>query len=235
MPIGLYPLTCFSRYITYSKEEEAVRCIQSVHGYTLEGRPLRACFGTTKYCHAWLRSLPCINPDCLYLHETGTQEDSFTKDEIISAYTRNRVQQSMGATIDTQRRSGNVLPPPADEFCNNSYSSSGVDPNKSSRDSLDISSENILESSVWQTPTSSVRGSPPNSHSSKPVGHPAAASWGARASNSQPPQTSMASSNGLSKKKSDTYGASVAFSTAVVSPGKVFNSTSGKGYIIVLQ
>lgn len=72
-----------SRYITYSKEEEAVRCIQSVHGYILEGRPLRsecvtfigsnisvlielqlvtvsccrACFGTTKYCHAWLRNM----------------------------------------------------------------------------------------------------------------------------------------------------------------------------------
>ncbi|GMP57510.1 hypothetical protein CsSME_00021574 [Camellia sinensis var. sinensis] len=32
--------TC-SVYITYSKEEEAVRCIQSVHGFTLDGRSLR--------------------------------------------------------------------------------------------------------------------------------------------------------------------------------------------------
>lgn len=30
----------------------------------------------------------CGNPDCLYLHDVGSQEDSFTKDEIISAYTR---------------------------------------------------------------------------------------------------------------------------------------------------
>jgi len=29
------------RYITYSKEEEAIRCIQNVHGFVLEGRPLR--------------------------------------------------------------------------------------------------------------------------------------------------------------------------------------------------
>lgn len=42
---------------------------------------------------------------------------------------------------------------------------------------LDIASENILESSVWQTLASSVRGSPPNSRSSKSVGLPAAASW----------------------------------------------------------
>ncbi|KAL8146207.1 hypothetical protein AgCh_004086 [Apium graveolens] len=226
--IQQFPNSTCSVYITYSKEEEAVRCIQSVHGYTLEGRPLRACFGTTKYCHSWLRSVPCINPDCLYLHEIGTQEDSFIKDEIISAYTRNRVQQSMGATIDMQRRSGNVLPPPTDEFCHNS--SLGVHHNKSSTDNLDISSGNILESSVWQTPASSVRGSPPYSHSSKSVGLPAAASWGARASNSQPPPTSMASSNGPSKQKSDTCGISVAFSTAVVSPAKVsiMHSDSGK-------
>ncbi|KAI8022836.1 SWI/SNF complex subunit SWI3C [Camellia lanceoleosa] len=79
--------TC-SVYITYPKEEEAVRCIQSVHGFTLDGRSLRACFGTTKYCHAWLRNVSCSNPDCLYLHEIGTEEDSFTKDGIISAYTR---------------------------------------------------------------------------------------------------------------------------------------------------
>lgn len=31
---------------------------------------------------------PCSNPDCLYLHEIGSQEDSFTKDEIVSEYTR---------------------------------------------------------------------------------------------------------------------------------------------------
>ncbi|MFS7932888.1 putative CCR4-NOT transcription complex subunit 4 [Helianthus anomalus] len=57
-------------------------------GFVLEGRPLKACFGTTKYCHAWLRSMPCTNPDCLYLHEFESQEDSFTKDEIIYDYTR---------------------------------------------------------------------------------------------------------------------------------------------------
>jgi CCR4-NOT transcription complex subunit 4 len=77
-----------SVYITYAKEEEAIRCIQSVHNFVLEGKVLRACFGTTKYCHAWLRNMTCGNPDCLYLHDIGSQEDSFTKDEIISAYTR---------------------------------------------------------------------------------------------------------------------------------------------------
>lgn len=35
------PPSCFSRYITFSKEEEAIRCIQSVHGFVLEGNFLR--------------------------------------------------------------------------------------------------------------------------------------------------------------------------------------------------
>uniref|UniRef100_A0A2P2MIB1 RRM domain-containing protein n=1 Tax=Rhizophora mucronata TaxID=61149 RepID=A0A2P2MIB1_RHIMU len=33
------------RYITYSREEEAIRCIQSVHGFVLDGRSLKyVCF-----------------------------------------------------------------------------------------------------------------------------------------------------------------------------------------------
>ncbi|KAG4396985.1 hypothetical protein GLYMA_10G048700v4 [Glycine max] len=105
----------FGRYITYFKESEAVRCIQSVHCFVLEGRPLRACFGTTKYCHAWLRNVPCSNKDCLYLHDHGSHEDSFTKDELVLAFARSRVQQIIGATNNLHRRSGNVLPPPVDD------------------------------------------------------------------------------------------------------------------------
>ncbi|KAK7279392.1 hypothetical protein RJT34_24443 [Clitoria ternatea] len=102
-------------YITYSKESEAVRCIQSVHCFVLEGRSLRACFGTTKYCHAWLRNVPCSNRDCLYLHDHGSHEDSFTKDELVLAFARSRIQQIIGATNNLHRRSGNILPPPADD------------------------------------------------------------------------------------------------------------------------
>ncbi|KAG6467271.1 hypothetical protein ZIOFF_074904 [Zingiber officinale] len=86
-PAGTTSKKTFAGYITYAKEEEAVRCIQATHNYVLEGKTLRACFGTTKYCCAWLSNLTCSNPDCLYLHDIGNQEDSFTKHETISAYT----------------------------------------------------------------------------------------------------------------------------------------------------
>ncbi|VFQ64751.1 unnamed protein product [Cuscuta campestris] len=107
-----------SVYITYSKEEEAVRCIQSVHGFVLDGRFLRASFGTAKYCHAWLRNMPCNNTSCLYLHSLGADEDSFGKDETAAIHTRNRVQQVAGATVNMIRRSGSMLPPPVDDIAN---------------------------------------------------------------------------------------------------------------------
>ncbi|PSR86637.1 General negative regulator of transcription C16C9.04c like [Actinidia chinensis var. chinensis] len=202
--IQQFPNNTCSVYVTYSKEEEAVRCIQSVHGFVLDGSSLRACFGTTKYCHSWLRNVPCSNPDCLYLHDFGSQEDSFTKDEIISAYTRSKVQQITGAT-NMQRRSGNVLPPPADEYYINSSISSG---------------KPIIKSAS-NNPATSVSGSPPNSGSSQSVALPTAAFWGMRASNIQLPSGNFVRSNGLQKTISETCNGSMAFSKAVASTTQV--------------
>lgn len=59
------------------------RCVcVSFHRFWLEGRQLRSNFGTTKYCATYLRNSPCSNPECLYLHELGDEEDRFTKEEI---------------------------------------------------------------------------------------------------------------------------------------------------------
>ncbi|XVF46415.1 hypothetical protein PTKIN_Ptkin03bG0024800 [Pterospermum kingtungense] len=195
--IQQFPNSTCSVYITYSKEEEAIRCIQSVHGFVLEGRPLKACFGTTKYCHAWLRNVPCSNPDCLYLHEIGSQEDSFTKDEIISAYTR--VQQITGTTNNMQRHYGNMLPPPVDDYCPNT-SVSAAKP--------------ISKNASNNTTVSITKDSPPNGSCGRSVALPAGASWGTRALN-QPQSASLACSNGPSKQKSDTPSCTLPFSSVV--------------------
>ena len=42
----------------------------------------RASFGTTKYCNAFIKGIPCTNPDCLYLHEEAPKEDCFLRDEM---------------------------------------------------------------------------------------------------------------------------------------------------------
>mmetsp|Transcript_11296 Transcript_11296/g.21211 ORF Transcript_11296/g.21211 Transcript_11296/m.21211 type:complete len:552 (+) Transcript_11296:140-1795(+) len=71
-----------SAYVTFMREGDAVGCIKRIDGSDLDGHVVRACFGTTKYCNAFLKYQPCNNPDCLYLHEIGEHADSFTKEEM---------------------------------------------------------------------------------------------------------------------------------------------------------
>ncbi|XP_065857521.1 uncharacterized protein [Euphorbia lathyris] len=174
-------------YITYLKEEEAVRCIQSVHSFVLEGRCLRACFGTTKYCHAWLKNMPCSIPDCLYLHEFGSEEDSFTKDDLVSAFTRSRVQQNIGAT-NNSHRSGTVLPPPADEYSDRS-----------------ASSMTILDGTTSLNNTADCdKGSHVDSGTERSNINPGAASWVTRISSNVPLAKSLSALDGTLSHKPET-------------------------------
>ncbi|KAK7345607.1 hypothetical protein VNO77_16214 [Canavalia gladiata] len=170
-------------YITYSKESEAVRCIQSVHCFVLEGRPLRACFGTTKYCHAWLRNVPCSNKDCLYLHDHGSHEDSFTKDELVLAFARSRVQQIIGATNNIHRRSGSVLPPPVDDPKHMSSSTKLV--SKSPLDKFD----------------NQIKGSSSGTGAVNSTALPAVTSWVRCVSGSLPQDTTLSCSGILANRK----------------------------------
>ncbi|CAA7032113.1 unnamed protein product [Microthlaspi erraticum] len=196
--IQQFPNSTCSVYITYAKEEEAVRCIQAVHGFILDGKALKACFGTTKYCHAWLRNAACVNPDCLYLHEVGSEEDSFTKDEVISAHTRSRVQQITGATNIMQHHSGSMLPPPLDAYCDNSFTKPIV--------------------KVPSTSAASVpRYSPPSGSgsSSRSTALPAASSWGTHIANQQSFASSVTSNGSSDIQRSTSVNGTLPFSAVV--------------------
>ncbi|KAI3626910.1 NOT4 [Malassezia furfur] len=70
-------------YVTYQNKEDAARAIVAIDGSKEPGgRIIRASYGTTKYCTAYLRNLPCSNPGCTYLHEPGEEADSFTKEDL---------------------------------------------------------------------------------------------------------------------------------------------------------
>ncbi|KAJ4890521.1 RNA binding (RRM/RBD/RNP motifs) family protein [Raphanus sativus] len=193
--IQQFPNNTCSVYITYAKEEEAVRCIQSVHGFILDGKGLKACFGTTKYCHAWLRNAACNNPDCLYLHEVGSQDDSFTKDEVIPAHTR--VQQITGATNTLQNRSGNMLPPPLDAYSSDSSTAKPI---------AKVPSTSAV--------VSSPKSSPPSGSSVRSTALPAAASWGTRVTNQKPLVTSTTSNGSLDNHRSTSENGTLAIPTA---------------------
>ena len=58
-------------YVTYAREEEAALCIQTIDGSVNGGRVLRAQYGTTRYCSAWLRGVICIDKNCSLIHDTS--------------------------------------------------------------------------------------------------------------------------------------------------------------------
>ncbi|CAZ83348.1 unnamed protein product [Tuber melanosporum] len=56
-------------------------------------RTLRATYGTTKYCSAYLRNEACPNKNCMFLHEPGEEADSYDRQQM-STFT---VRQQEGA------------------------------------------------------------------------------------------------------------------------------------------
>jgi CCR4-NOT transcription complex subunit 4 len=75
--------TTVSVYVTFVHREDAKAAIQSLDGHWLDQtHVLRASFGTTKYCNNFIRGVPCNNPECVYLHDLGDDDDRFTKEEI---------------------------------------------------------------------------------------------------------------------------------------------------------
>jgi len=75
-----------SAYVTFDNDQSAALCIRGVDGTALDGKTLRASFGTTKYCTSFLKNIKCVNPNCLYLHDGGEESDSFTKEEMLAQY-----------------------------------------------------------------------------------------------------------------------------------------------------
>jgi len=81
-------VTSVSAYVTFVHKEDAKASIQSLEGHWIDNHVLRASFGTTKYCNSFIRGLACNNPDCVYLHEMGNDEDRFTKAEIQAGHSK---------------------------------------------------------------------------------------------------------------------------------------------------
>lgn len=77
------PIPSTGVYITFARKDDAANAIENVDGSLCDGRMIRATFGTTKYCSYYLKSQPCQNVGCQFLHETGEEADTYGKDELI--------------------------------------------------------------------------------------------------------------------------------------------------------
>ncbi|XP_036325509.1 general negative regulator of transcription subunit 4 [Rhagoletis pomonella] len=73
-----------SAYVTYVNNHDALRAIQSVNtrNIIIDGRLIKTSLGTTKYCSHFMKNQVCPKGDCMYLHELGDPEASFTKEEM---------------------------------------------------------------------------------------------------------------------------------------------------------
>jgi len=102
-------------YVTFEKKEDAARCIQAVNGSQNGDRVLRAQLGTTKYCSAWLRHEVCTNRQCMFLHELGDEEDSYSRQDLssINSISSQRPLPVGGASRSASRQTGHPSPAPS--------------------------------------------------------------------------------------------------------------------------
>ena len=77
----------FSAYITYSNEIEAACAILCVDSLLIQGKIIRAFFGTTKYCNNFLNNKKCKNfNNCMFLHQLCDNKDIIIDDNVIFTY-----------------------------------------------------------------------------------------------------------------------------------------------------
>ncbi|KAM3555832.1 hypothetical protein MY1884_005391 [Beauveria asiatica] len=102
-------------YVTFETPDEAMRCIQAVHGSHNGDRVLKAQHGTTKYCSAWLKNEKCNNPGCMFLHEQGDEEDSYTRQDLSSMnsiHTQRPLPSGGNSSRAASRQVSHPTPPP---------------------------------------------------------------------------------------------------------------------------
>ena len=68
-------------------------------------------YGTTKYCSAYLQNKPCNNQGCMFLHETGEDNDSFSRQDL-SSMNAVSTQRPTASSIASPSKSSHQPPPP---------------------------------------------------------------------------------------------------------------------------
>ncbi|KAI1741394.1 hypothetical protein F4680DRAFT_457919 [Xylaria scruposa] len=103
-------------YVTFEKKEDAAKCIAAVNGSQNGDRVLKAQLGTTKYCSAWLRHEQCGNRQCMFLHELGDEEDSYSRQDLSSlnsVHTQRPLSNAASSSRPVARPHPQTVPPPA--------------------------------------------------------------------------------------------------------------------------
>ncbi|KAH8689514.1 hypothetical protein BGW36DRAFT_401859 [Talaromyces proteolyticus] len=89
-------------YVTFARKIDAATCIAAVDGSQNGDRLLRAQYGTTKYCSSFLRNEQCNNRNCTFLHETGEDSESYSRQDLSSMNTAQRHGYHTGAAVGSR-------------------------------------------------------------------------------------------------------------------------------------
>ncbi|RAL62617.1 hypothetical protein DID88_004464 [Monilinia fructigena] len=92
------------------QKQDAERCITAVNGSPNGDRILRAQLGTTKYCSAYLRNEVCTNKQCMFLHEPGDNDDSYSRQDLSSINSVNS-QRPLPPKASSSRTQAQAAPP----------------------------------------------------------------------------------------------------------------------------
>ena len=77
----------YSAYITFSNEREAAIAILCVDSLMIQGKIVRAFFGTSKYCKYFLSNSICpIKEKCMFLHQIATCRDIIIDSDTAFSY-----------------------------------------------------------------------------------------------------------------------------------------------------
>jgi len=77
----------YSAYITYTNEREAASAILCVDSLLIDGKIIRAFFGTTKYCSFFLNNKKCQNlGKCMFLHQLINDNDIIIDNNTVFSY-----------------------------------------------------------------------------------------------------------------------------------------------------
>lgn len=108
--------TGYGIYVTFAKKDDAARCIAAVDGTYLDGRIVKAAYGTTKYCSSYLRGQSCPNPNCMFLHEPGEEADSFNRRELTNKQHDHSAFKQLGgssSSLPSNKAAASAIVPPS--------------------------------------------------------------------------------------------------------------------------
>lgn len=187
----------------------------------IDGRLIKTSLGTTKYCSHFMKNQQCPKPDCMYLHELGDLEASFTKEEMHQGKHQEYEKRLHDALI-SQTAAVN-----SSNNTNNNQTSPNGKLSESNKQTTENSAQNGPEKSKEAWPSLSI--SPTNKDTGKPNKNSNNKENGGKKAKAEKTKNKKSSNNSSSCSSSNSTNANSTSSTVSMNNSKDSNGTSVNG------